>query len=147
MMRLGIVEMLERRATPLTVIDAVTASQQVDHTVAIDAPPPRNVAESVVFFRPFGFQQGFGLAVAALLAKVATDRIAAAVPNHGSRMETQRPAALHDAPADIDVVAGHAVCDIKATDGQQVLATEGHVAAGNVLSGIIGEQDMQWATR
>ena len=51
-----------------------------------------------------------------LLAQVGADRVAAVVPDHRRRAEAERPAALLQPPADVDVVAGHAELRVEPAD-------------------------------
>ena len=62
------------------------------------------------------------------------------------RAEADRPAALLEAPADVDVVAGDPELLVEAADRLERIAPEGHVAAGDVLGDLVGEQDVRRAT-
>jgi hypothetical protein len=92
--------------------------------------------------RPFLLQQRLGLAVATLLPPVLEYRIAAVMPDHSSRAKPQRPTALPQPPADIDVVAGSTKPRIEPAYLFEVRYTEGHIAARDVLRLSIGEEDM-----
>src|SRR5207253_1687668 len=54
-------------------------------------------------------------------------------------------AAVLEAPADIDVVAGNSEARVEAADGLERGFSECHVAAGDVLGLAVGEQDMRGA--
>ena len=62
------------------------------------------------------------------------------MPDHGRRMKAERPAALLQPPADVDVVAGRAEARIEAADGFEGRSAEGHVASGNVLGHLIRDE-------
>ena len=55
------------------------------------------------------------------------------MPNHGSGVKTDFPAALGQTPAEIDVVSRRAEYRIEAAHRQQCILSEGAVAARNVL--------------
>ena len=73
--------------------------------------------DGVVLLGPLAFQGGLGAAVVELLPPIAADRVAAAVPDHRRGVEAERPAALLEAPADVDVVAGDAELRVEPADG------------------------------
>ena len=85
----------------------------------------------------FERKQSFSLAVAALLFQVIAHRVAAEVPDHGSRTEADFVSFVLQAPANIHVVAGGAKDWIKAIDGFQRFAAECHIAAGDMLGDFI----------
>ena len=60
--------------------------------------------------------QGFGLAVAALLIAIGFDRVAAEMPDDGRRAEADDIAGILEAPADVDIVAGGAIDRIEAAE-------------------------------
>src|SRR5881397_3980805 len=69
------------------------------------------------------------------------------VPDHGSRVETQRPALLLQLPAHIDVVASDAELRIEPPYRLQGSFAKRHVTAREVLRLLVREQDVDWATR
>src|SRR6476659_7317685 len=69
------------------------------------------------------------------------------MPNHGSGVKTDFPAALGQTPAEIDVVSRGAEYRIEAAHGQQCILSEGAVAARNVLGFASGNQNMHRASR
>jgi hypothetical protein len=69
------------------------------------------------------------------------------VPDHRRRTEADAQAGVLEAPAEVDVVAGGAEERIEAVDARQRLAPERHVAAGNVLGGLVVEQDVRRPAR
>ena len=60
------------------------------------------------------------------------------MPYHGRGMKAQGSALLLEPPAEVDIIAGHPKLRIESADRLQRRLPESHVAAGNVLSGIIG---------
>src|SRR5215210_5959524 len=89
---------------------------------------------SVVLLRPFLFQQCLGLTVATLLLPVRAYRVAAVVPDNRRGAEPQRPTALPQPPADIDVVTGNPEARIERANLFEVRFTKSHVATRDVLS-------------
>ena len=83
---------------------------------AVERPSPARLPGRVVLLRPLPLEQRLGLAVAVLLLPVRADRVAAVVPDHGRGAEAERPAALLEPPADVDVVAGGAELRVEAAD-------------------------------
>src|SRR5260221_4128434 len=81
-----------------------------------------------------------GLAVAALLAEIGLYRVAAEVPDDGSRAEADSVAGILKTPADVDVVAGGAIDRIEAAEAEQQIAPERHVAAGDMLGDVVAHQ-------
>src|SRR3989442_15558932 len=69
------------------------------------------------------------------------------VPDHGSRVETQRPALLLQLPAHINVVASDAELRIEPPYRLQGSFAKRHVTARNVLCLLVGEQDVDRVTR
>ena len=69
------------------------------------------------------------------------------VPDHGSRVETQRPAVLLQLPAHIDVVASDTELRIEPPYRLQGSFAKRHVTAWNVLRFLVREQDVDWVTR
>src|SRR2546425_2104856 len=69
------------------------------------------------------------------------------VPDHGSRVETQRPALLLQLPAHINVVASDAELRIEPPYRLQGSFAKRHVTARNVLCLLVGEQDVDGITR
>src|SRR2546427_9251246 len=69
------------------------------------------------------------------------------MPDHGSRVETQRPALLLQLPAHINVVASDAELRIEPPYRLQGSFAKRHVTARNMLRLLVGEQDVDWVTR
>src|SRR5438309_7516018 len=111
-------------------------------TGTVESASPGKMTGGVVLLRPFPFEQSLCLAVVLLLLPVRAYRVAAMMPDHGSRTEAQFPAALLQTPADIDIVTGNTEKGIKATDGLKARFTKGHIAAWNMFRLLVGEQDM-----
>src|SRR5207247_9133857 len=102
----GLVERLKRRDAPDAVIDPrATPPERVRQPVAIDAAGPAHVPQAVVFLGPLALEHRLRPAVADLLAPVGAQRVAAVVPDHGGRMEAERPAGLLQPPAHIQLLA------------------------------------------
>src|SRR5215207_176483 len=97
---------------------------------------------SIVLLWPFLLQQCLGLTVAMLLLPVRAYRVAAVVPDNRRGAEPQRPTALPQPPADIDVVTGNLEARIECAYLFEVRFTEGHVATWDVLRLSIREEDM-----
>src|SRR5207249_7148593 len=99
---------LKGRAAPDPVVDPSGRAEERRGRAAIHASGPRDVADPVVPVGPLARQLRLGLPVLPLLPPVRADGVAAMVPDHGRRTEADRPAALPQPPAEIDVVAGDA---------------------------------------
>src|SRR5262245_38662186 len=98
------------------------------------------MAGAVVALRPLALEQGLRLAVLELLLQVAAHAVAAVVAYDRAGAAPDAPALLLQAPADVHVVAGDPELGIKAADRQQARLPERHVATGDVLGDLVGEQ-------
>src|SRR5258707_10721234 len=123
-------------------IDSSLLTKHPGESSTIEPSGPYKIAEGIIFLRPLPFQQGLGLPVVLLLLPIGTHRVAAMMPDHSSRAETQRPAALLQPPADIDIIARNAKLGIEAADRLKAGFTKGHVAAWNVFRLLIGKEDV-----
>jgi len=101
------------------------------------------MAGRIVLFRPFPFQKSLRLSVAFLLAQIGANRVAAMMPNHGRRTETQRPSLLLQPPTNIHVVARHPELRIKPSDSLEARLAERHVAARDVFRFPIRKQNVR----
>src|SRR5205807_2900218 len=75
-----------------------------------------------------------------LLFPVRSHRASPVMPHHRGRTEADRPPAVPEAPAHIDVVAGHTELRIESADRFEVDPAKRHVAARNVLRLAIGDE-------
>src|SRR5207237_3421138 len=147
--RCRLVERLERSAAPRTVIDAA-ATEELGQTLAIETARPCHMPGRVVLLWPLPLQDRLRSAVPALLLPVRAHRAPGVVPDHGPCAESQRPFALLQPPAHVDVVAGHAKLRIEPANRLEGLLAERHVAARDVFSFTIAQQDMNraaWGAR
>src|SRR5438552_11729201 len=69
------------------------------------------------------------------------------MPNHRRRAETQRPAALLQAPAHINIIASNTELGIETAYRPQVRGTKGHVTARNVFRLLVGKEHVDRTTR
>src|SRR5206468_1342953 len=69
------------------------------------------------------------------------------MPDHCRRCEPELPSFLLNPPAEIDVIARDMKCRIKSADSFQRGSPERHVAAGNVLGDVVGEEDVNRSSR
>src|SRR5215218_6114964 len=83
--------------------------------------------------RPLLRELGLRGAIADLLAPERADGVAPMMPDHRCGAEADLSAGILDAPAHVDVVSGNTKTWIEPTQRAQDLATERHVASGNVL--------------
>src|SRR5258708_16873863 len=103
------------------------------------------MADGVVLLRPLLCQQHLGLSIVLLLPPVGAHRVAAMVPDHRCRAETQGPAALLQPPADIDIVASNTELRIESTYRFEVGFTKCHVTAWNVFRFLIRKENVDRA--
>src|SRR5262249_31662508 len=143
----GSVEALKRRRAPRTVVDPALSSEGSREPSAVHASSPREVPGGVVLLRPLSLQQRFRSPVTHLLPPVRTYGVAAKVPDHRGGVEAERPSALLQSPADVDVVPRCAKLDVESADRLEARLAEGHVASGNVLGFPVGDEDVQGAAR
>src|SRR6266581_3327033 len=101
----------------------------------------------VVLLRPLSLEHRLRSAVPALLLPVRAHRAPRVVPDDSRGAESQRPLTLLQPPAHVDVVAGHAKLRIEPANRLEGLLAECHVAARDVFSLAIAEQDMNRAAR
>src|SRR5215467_1907409 len=69
------------------------------------------------------------------------------MPDHSSRAETQRPTALLQAPAHINIITSYPELGIEAAYRPQARGTKSHVTAWNVFGLLVGKQNMDGTTR
>src|SRR6266536_5313415 len=69
------------------------------------------------------------------------------VPDNGAWAEPQRPAAIPQPPAQVDVVARRPELRVESTNFLQRAPSERRVAAGKVLGLAIGDEDVHGAAR
>jgi hypothetical protein len=100
------------------------------------------MAASVVARGPLALEQRLRLAVLRLLPEIGADRAPPSVHHDGGRGEADRPPALLQAPAHVDVVARDPKLGIEPVDREQRRTTERHVAARYVLRYLVGEKDV-----
>ena len=86
-------------------------------------------------------------AVADLLPPVRLDRRTMVMPDERRRREADPLALGLQSPAHVHVVAGTEIDRVETADREQRVATERHVAAGNVLGDAIVEQHMRRPAR
>src|SRR5436189_4202033 len=112
----GLIKALEQAgAERAPVDDRVVEPQTLERRPVQDAAPLA-VAAAIEPIRMFEAQEGFGFAVAGLLAQVGGRRLPTMVPNERPRSEGNPVARLLQAPADIHVVARLAVLRVEAVD-------------------------------
>src|SRR2546428_498400 len=117
----GLIDGLEWRGAPPAVIHAgPPPPQDVGQSAAVHPARPADVPNVVVLLRPFALQHRLGAAIADLLPPVGAHRIATVVPHHGGRVEAERPAAILQSPAHVDVVASRSEPGIEPTDRLEV---------------------------
>src|SRR5213083_2784701 len=115
--------------------------------LSVDPAGPADVAGDVVLLRPLSLQEPLGPAVAQLLSPERAHRVTAMVPDHGRRAEPQRLAALPQPPAQVDVVSSDAELGIEAAHRLEADPADGHVAPGNVLRFLIGNENVSGIAR
>ena len=137
-----VIDRLKEGAAPGAVVDAPPRppARRLEPAVAVEPAAPGEVAGGIVLLRPLPLQVGLGPPVVQLLVPIGADGIAAAVPDHGGGVKAERPAALLQPPADVDVVAGDAKLGVEAADRQQPVPAKRHVAPGDVLGHLVGQQ-------
>ena len=126
--RRALVQRLKGRAAPDPVVDSSGRAEERRGLAAIHASGPRDVADPIVPVGPLARQLRLGLPILPLLLPVCADGVAAVMPDHGRRAESQSPAAITQPPAQIDIVPGDAKLWIESADRPQALGPEGHVA-------------------
>lgn len=139
--RPGGVERLEESGAENAAVDALAAQRRDRVARSVDSAFPGAGSQTVEIARMFAHEQTLGFAIAILLAQIGSDRMAAVVPDEGSRVPGDFPAFLLNPPADIDVVARTFENRVKTADFFQRPFPEGHVAAGDVLGGLVIQED------
>src|ERR1041384_8385145 len=81
----------------------------------------------------FEEQQSFRLTIASLLLQIIAHRIAAKVPDHRSRRETDLVTFVLQTPAQIHIIACRTENRIESGDRFKCIVTKRHVATRNVL--------------
>ena len=131
---------LEKPGAENAVINDRPGEKRIHPHLRIDVAVPDGRAGRAEILEMLVAQHRLGLAVAGLLAEVGADLEPAVMPDHGGGAEADHVAALHQPPADIDVVARLAVFGIEAADLVQRPFVIGHVAARHVLGNRVGQQ-------
>lgn len=143
----GGVERLEKPGGEKTPEDGVPTPGKIGLGGRADSPAPAGGPEGIEAGGMLGEEEGFGGAVAGLLAEISADGGAAVVPDESGRREPEAPAAALEPPADIDVVARLTEDGIEAADRLESPLPEGHVAARDVLGEAVVEEDMHGTSR
>ena len=99
----------------------------------VDPARPRRVAADVVLLGPLALEQRLGPAVAALLAQVAADGVAALVPDHRRGREADRPARSPAGASRGRRRRRRRGSGIEAAEAVEAPTAERHVAARDVL--------------
>src|SRR6185503_20158514 len=68
------------------------------------------------------------------------------MPHHCRRTESKYTAVLLNSPTEIHIIASHAIRRVTATDIEQHVSSEGHVATRYVFGNAIREQNMNRST-
>src|SRR5512143_2180418 len=102
---------------------------------------------TVVFLGPFLRQLTLRTAIADLLLPIGAQRVAPMMPDHGTRVEAERPAPRPQSPADVHVVPRGAEPRVEPADRLQAGLAERHVAPRNVLGLAVGEEDVDGSAR
>ena len=110
--------------------------------VAVDATAPACAAQGTKACGVLFHEQGFGVAVTALLAQVGADGEATVMPDHGAGDELEGAAGFAEAPADVDVIASGGEDGSEAADGFEGGFADGEIAAGEVLGFGVVEEDV-----
>src|SRR5262245_56089138 len=108
------------------------------------------MTERVVLVRPFALQHRFGAAVSHLLLQVSLQGVAPVMPDCGSGVEADGSALLDQSPTQVDVVSCRSELRVAAANCEQGVASEGHVAAWDMLGLSIANQHMDrsaWRVR
>ena len=143
-----LVQRLKRRGPPDAVVDARAAPpQHAGEARAVHATGPAHVARPVVLLGPLPLEHRLRPAIPYLLLPVGSDRIAAVVPDHSRRVESQRPPPLLQPPTHVHVVAGDPELWIEAADRREARLANGHVAARDVLGLPVGDEDVTGSAR
>src|SRR5262249_46047337 len=136
----------ERRRSPGAMIDPGLQKCLYD-TLAVQPAMPGEMSCAVVLGRPFLREQRFCLRITLLLLQITAQRAAAVMPHDRRPCETDGPATFLQPPADVDVISGNAKTGIEASDLQELVASIGHVAAGDVLGEAVREQNVNGTAR
>jgi hypothetical protein len=64
------------------------------------------------------------------------------MPGHRARVKPERPAALLQAPAEIDVITRNAERRIETANCFQAVAAKGHVATGQMFGNAVSDEDV-----
>ena len=134
------VNALEKARAENAVVNNRPREKRIHPHLRIDVAVPDGRAGRTEILEVLVAQHRLGLAVAGLLAEVGAHLEPAIMPDHRGRAEADDVAELHQAPADIDVVAGLAVLDVEAADLVERPLVVGHVAARDVLRNRVGQQ-------
>src|SRR5215469_11405115 len=108
---------------------------------------PGEVTGAVVLGRPFLREQRLCLCIALLLLQITAQAAAAVMPYDRRWRETYGPATLLQSPAEVDVIPCNAKTGIEASDLQELVASIGHVAAGDVLGDAVRQQNVNRTAR
>src|SRR5712692_1237562 len=126
-MYVGSIHRRKSRGAPDTGIDTRAPERPHEWKRAVDAAAPEHVSVEELL-RVVGHQPGFALAVAYLLRPVRLHARPMVVPHERRRGEADLPPPRLQPPADVHIVAGAEVDRIEASNRQERVAAEGHVA-------------------
>src|SRR5215467_14712793 len=115
--------------------------------LAVEPAMPGEMSGAVVLGGPLLREQSLCLRITLLLLQISAQRAAAVMPHDRRWRETDGPATLLQPPADVDVIPGNAKTGIEASDLQELVASIGHVAAGDVLGDAVRQQNVNRTAR
>src|SRR6266511_1571129 len=143
----SMVNTLEETGPKGTVVDEPFGSCQTAANAAVNTASPLGVPERIEAVRMFPEEHRLRLPVPHLLFEIRLDGLAPVMPHDGGWAKADGIPEILQAPADIDIVAGGGVCRVEPANLDERLRAEGHVAAWDMLSGFIVEQNLGRGTR
>ena len=135
-------EYLKGSSAPRALVNPAAQAEDPHQSFPIDAPVPTDMSQTVVVFRPLFFQHRLSASVSSLLLQISEHRVSPVMPHHCCGVETDLPPALLQSPADINIIPGRAELRIKTPNDLKGCLSERHVAARNVLSLLIRQQNV-----
>src|SRR5688572_523890 len=108
---------------------------------------PDRIPKEIESTRIAPLQMRFREAVSSLLPQVRSKSWATVMPDNGAGMIDDLFVGNQQAPAEIDVIAGSAMFDIKQSNGFEGILSERHVTARNMFGTLVVDQNTGWISR
>src|ERR687887_396910 len=138
----GMIDTLKEAGPKGPIVNEPLGSCQTGANAAVNTTSPLGVAKRIEAVRMFPEEHRLRFPIPHLLFEIRLDGLAPVMPHEGCRTEADGIAEILQSPANIDIIPSGGIGWIKSPNLDECILAEGHVAAWDVLGGLIVEQNM-----